>query len=90
MRWQGHDGSLDLKAFLHLNRASNYDDYVNALQYFGCPAQNFVYADADNNIALWVNGKFPLKWKDQGKFLMDGSNPAYEWQGWIPHDRILM
>jgi penicillin amidase len=52
-----------------------------------CPAQNFAYADAENNIAIWVNGKYPLKWKNQGKFLLDGSNPANDWQGWIPHEQ---
>lgn len=87
MRWLGHDATMELKAVLDLNRAKNYDEYVDALKNFQCPAQNFVYADADNNIAIWVNGKYPEKWKDQGKFLMDGTNPAYEWQGWIPHEQ---
>ncbi len=86
MRWLGHDRSTELKSFLLLNRANTYDEYVNALSYFNCPAQNFVYADVQNNIAIWCNGKFPLKWKDQGKFLMDGTNPAYDWHGWIPHE----
>ena len=31
-----------------------------------------------------MQGKFPNKWKGQGKFLMDGSNPAHDWQGFIP------
>ncbi|HYV94325.1 MAG TPA: penicillin acylase family protein [Chitinophagales bacterium] len=86
MRWLGHDPSTEMKTFLLLNRAQNYDEYVNALSYFSCPAQNFVYADADNNIAIWVNGKFPLKWKEQGKFLMEGTKPEYDWQSWIPHN----
>jgi len=87
MRWLGHDGGFELRALLKLNRAGNYDDYVNALSDFNCPAQNFAFADDANDIAIWVNGKFPLKWKDQGKFLMDGSNPANDWQGWIPHNQ---
>lgn len=86
MRWLAHDPSDEAKAVLLLNRAKNYDDYVNAVSYFSCPAQNFVYADADSNIAIWVNGKFPLKWNGQGKFLMDGTKPEYEWSGWLPHD----
>lgn len=86
MRWLAHDGTMELKTFLLLNKASNYNEYVDALQYFQCPAQNFVYADAANNIAMWVNGKYPLKWKNQGKFLLDGSKPENEWQGYLPHD----
>jgi penicillin G amidase len=33
-----------------------------------------------------VQGRFPLKWRGQGKFLMDGSDPDYEWQGFIPNE----
>ena len=86
MRWLAHDGSNELKTFMLLNHAKNYDDYVNALSWFSCPAQNFVYADADKNIGIWVNGKYPLKWKEQGKYLMDGSKPENDWQEFIPHD----
>ncbi|MBK9730203.1 MAG: penicillin acylase family protein [Chitinophagaceae bacterium] len=87
MRWLGHDHSAELNTFLLLDRAKNYDDYVHAMSFFECPAQNFIYADAANNIAIWVNGKFPLKWKNQGKFLLDGSKPENDWQGWVPHDQ---
>ena len=41
-----------------------------------CPAQNFVYADRQGTIALWHNGRFPLRWKGQGRFVMDGADPA--------------
>ncbi len=84
LRWTAHDGSNELKTFLLLNRASNYEEYVEALQSYETPAQNFVFASASGNIALWVQGKFPLRWKEQGKFLMDGSLQAHEWQGFIP------
>ncbi|MBA2423333.1 MAG: penicillin acylase family protein [Chitinophagales bacterium] len=86
MKWLGHEPTLELRAFLDLNRAKNYEDFVKALGYFQCPAQNFVYADVDDNIAMWVNGKFPLKWPNQGKFLLDGTDPSNNWHGWIPHD----
>ncbi len=85
MRWIAHEPSNELATFRGLNRAKNYTDYVEALSHYVSPAQNFVFASVDNDIALWPNGKFPLKWKEQGKFLLDGSNPAHDWQGWIPH-----
>ncbi|MDJ1484557.1 penicillin acylase family protein [Cytophagaceae bacterium YF14B1] len=85
MRWIAHEPSNELVTFYYLNRAKNYSDYVKALSYYISPAQNFVFASAENDIALWPNGKFPIKWKEQGKFILDGSNSAYDWQGWIPH-----
>jgi penicillin amidase len=38
----------------------------------------------DKDIAITPTGKFPLKFKDQGKYILDGSDPANNWQGWIP------
>jgi len=84
MRWLAHDPSNELITFIKLNRAQTIQDYEDALKTYVCPAQNFVYADSYNNIALWCNGKYPLKWKTQGKFLLDGSRPEHDWQGWIP------
>lgn len=84
VRWIAHDQSDDLLTFYLLNRAKNYDDYRQALSYYTAPAQNFIFASADKDIALTVNGKFPLKFRDQGKYILDGSNPANNWQGWVP------
>lgn len=84
-RWTAHDGGKELLTLYGLNKAQNYNDFIQALHYFQNPAQNFAFADVQGNIALWSNGKFPRKWKDQGRFLSDGSKPDYEWQGWVPH-----
>ena len=84
LRWIAHDSSNELMTFYFLNRGKNYTDYRKALTYFTAPAQNFIFASADNDIAITPNGKFPLKYKDQGKFILDGSNPKDDWQGWIP------
>ncbi|GAB4160577.1 MAG: penicillin acylase family protein [Winogradskyella sp.] len=84
MRWIGHDGGNNQRTFIELNKAKNYDDYVNALKHWNAPAQNFVFASTEGDIALWIQGKFPNKWEGQGKFLMDGSNPENDWQSYIP------
>lgn len=87
MRWIAHDGSDDLRTFYLLNRAAGYADYRKALTYYTAPAQNFVFASAGKDIALTPNGRFPLKYKEQGKYLLDGSDPADDWQGWIPPEQ---
>ncbi len=84
LRWIAHDESDEFKCFYILNRGKNYDDYRKALTYYSAPAQNFIFADNEKDIAITPNGKFPLKFKDQGKFILDGSDPANDWQGWIP------
>lgn len=84
-KWIAHTGGNEVLTFYQLNRAGDYDAYVEALSHYVAPAQNFVFASAAGDIAMWVNGKFPLKWDGQGKFLLNGSRSANDWHGWIPH-----
>jgi len=86
VRWVGHDPSNEFKTLLLLDRARNYDDYLAALKFWDCPSQNCVYADSEGDIAIWHNGKFPLRWKGQGRTILDGGDPADAWRGWIPHE----
>ncbi|MEK7730162.1 MAG: penicillin acylase family protein, partial [candidate division KSB1 bacterium] len=88
MRWTAHDASQEMMTFLQVNRARNYAEYVAAISHYDCPAQNFVFADTAGDIAIWHNGKFPLRWPEQGKYIGDGSAPAYDWQGWIPREHV--
>lgn len=90
LRWIAHDESDEFKTFYLLNRGKNYDDYRKALTYYVAPAQNFIFADKDKDIAITPNGKFPLKYRDQGKYILDGSDPADDWHGWIPYDQNPM
>jgi penicillin amidase len=85
MRWIGHEAGNFLSTFIGLNKATNYDEYVEALKSYIAPAQNFVFASNEGDIAIWVNGQFPNKWDYQGQMVSDGRDPAYDWQGWIPH-----
>ncbi|MDN3668140.1 penicillin acylase family protein [Echinicola jeungdonensis] len=87
LKWTAHEGSNEQLTFLELNRARNHQDYLQALDHFTSPAQNFAFASNNGDIAMKVQGKFPLKWPEQGKYLMDGNNPAFEWKGYIPADQ---
>ncbi|MFY0685719.1 MAG: penicillin acylase family protein [Cyclobacteriaceae bacterium] len=89
MRWIAHDPSSSFHAMYGITKSKNYENYKNVLRSFSGPPQNFIYADVKGNIALNLPGKFPIKWPQQGKFLMDGSDPAHEWKGYIPFDHRL-
>ncbi len=88
MRWTAHDASKEPKALFLINKAKNYDDYVEAYSYFAGPPQNMIYGSTVGDIALWVNGKFPVKWEEQGKFVLDGSNSLHEWQAYMPREHL--
>ncbi|KQS32695.1 penicillin acylase family protein [Dyadobacter sp. Leaf189] len=87
IRWIGHEPGNSFMTFYQLNKAKNYDDYRSALTRYVGPAQNFVFADNSKNIAITVNGKMPVKYKEQGKFILDGTDHRNDWQGWIPAEQ---
>jgi penicillin G amidase len=85
-RWLAHDGSAELKTIYKLNRAKNYDDYVEALKYWKGPAQNFAFASTRGDIAMRVTGKFPVRRPGEGKFVLDGTHTYTEWKKFIPFE----
>ena len=84
LRWVAHDKSNILKMWLKLNKAKNYNDYLDAISHFNVPGQNMIFADKNGDIALWQQATFPLRWKDQGLMIMPGTDSSYMWNGFIP------
>jgi penicillin amidase len=70
--------------WLLLNRAHNLNDYVEAITYFNAPGQNMIFASKSGDIAIQQQATFPLRWKDQGLFVMPGFDSSYMWKGYIP------
>ncbi len=86
-RWISHDPAMPMKTFFLLNHAKNYLDYRAALDKHLSPAQNFVFGSVTGDIAIRVQGKFPVRRKDEGKFILDGTKTSQEWQAFIPFDQ---
>ena len=84
VKWKAHDPSNEMKMFYLLDRAKNYDDYVEAIGNLHTPGQNCAFACKDGDIAMWCQGEFPAKWRRQGDFVMPGIDSSYDWQGIIP------
>ena len=89
-RWIAHDPSEEVLTFYKLNRAKNHRDYLEALDHYTSPAQNFVFASVEGDIAMRIQGKYPVRRKDEGKYVLDGSKTATEWQAFIPNDHNVM
>jgi penicillin amidase len=86
IRWVAHDGNDDGVTFYKLNHAKSYEDYEAAIKTFTSPGQNFVFASKTGDIAIWQQGKFPLRWNRQGLYVMPGEDSSYMWQGFIPQN----
>lgn len=88
VRWTAHMPSNELKLFILLDRAKNYNDYVAAAMNMQCPGQNCLFAAKNGDIALRTQGAWPAKWKGQGDFIMPGWDSSYVWQGIIPQNEV--
>lgn len=86
VRWKAHDRSNELKAFIMLNHAKNYQDYLGAVRNMKTPGQNFAFAAKSGDIAMRTQGDWPAKWKGQGDFIMPGTDRRYMWQAMIPFE----
>lgn len=84
LKWIGHTPSRVQEALLGLNKSKNYNDYVEALKKWDSPAQHVAFASTSGDIAIRVQGLWPNKFKDQGLFIMDGSQKEMEWPAFIP------
>ncbi|MEK7358317.1 MAG: penicillin acylase family protein, partial [Bdellovibrionota bacterium] len=78
------------KSFLMLNRAKTVDDCREAIDSFVTPAQNFLCVDNRGQTGIFQMGRFPIRWKGQGRMILDGSTAIDEWAGWIPREENPM
>ena len=88
MHWVGHEISNEAGAFYRISKASNWQEFQEALKLFAVPAQNFVYADVDGNIGYRTGGRLPIR-KTKGPTLpFPGWTDEYDWKGFVPFDQM--
>ncbi len=89
-RWLPHDMPTvnEILSFVELAKAKNHKEYSDALKNYISPAQNFAFACKDGDIALKVAGQFPIRARNQGRFVQDGSLSANAWGGFIPPEQV--
>lgn len=86
LKWIGHYPSRVQEGLVELNRANSYDEYVKAMEKWDAPAQHAAFASAKGEVAIRVQGLLQLNFDGQGRFVMDGSDPTFEWGDFIPTD----
>ncbi|MBS1507514.1 MAG: penicillin acylase family protein [Bacteroidetes bacterium] len=86
-RWIAHDPSKELLTFYLLNKGKNHSDYMSALNNYSSPAQNFVFACVNGDIAMRIQGKYPVRRQNEGRFVLDGTKTSTEWHAFIPNDQ---
>jgi penicillin amidase len=85
------------KALYEVGKAKNWSQYNQGLSYWDAPAQNFVYADNEGNIAMNVAGLLPIRKQGingelngnlTGTFVQPGNGTGEEWGNFIPYNEL--
>jgi penicillin G amidase len=88
-RWLANEvPCIHPSVFVKLNKAKNYDEYVAAIAGYNVPAQNYAFASKDGDIALRVQGLFPIQTKGEGRFVQDGTVSPKSWKAFIAADKV--
>jgi penicillin amidase len=81
LKWMGttYQGDTTIETFLSLLRVSNWNQFKQAFSTYVGPAQNFIYADAQNNIGYLLPGKFPIRTGGYSGLFPVSGNGTYDW-----------
>lgn len=88
LRWTALEPTFTLMAVLKYDRATNFDEFKEALSYFHVPCHNYVYADVSGNIGYVQPARIPERGLGFGSLPAPGWDDAYQWQGYIPFDEL--
>src|ERR1700689_124137 len=81
------DHDTTAEAFMRVNSARNWGEFLDALRLYQTPTQNFVYADTSGDIGFLNPGLVPLRKSGAGLVPVDGSSSAFDWTGSIPFEQ---
>ncbi len=80
-----------LQAGVKMNRAKDWQEFLDSAKDFSSPQQNVVYADIDGNIGFVAPGRVPIRKSDndlKGLAPAPGWDARYDWDGFIPFEQL--
>ncbi|OGU11928.1 MAG: hypothetical protein A2X61_13465 [Ignavibacteria bacterium GWB2_35_12] len=81
--WLGNKTSYEFDALYKLTRAKNWFQFRDAINSWGIPSVNFIYADKSGNIGLSATGAIPIRDKEcKPQIPNPGWIRGYNWLGY--------
>ncbi len=83
LRWTAHELSEDFRVIYGVNRARNWNDFLESICYQCSPTLNYVYADVEGNIGYSLAGQVPLRSHSPSLTPLPGWSGEFDWKGHI-------
>lgn len=89
IRYGGIDNLGQLDAYYRLNKASSLEEWEAVLARMDIPSTNFIYGDAEGNIAMVYNAAIPDRppgrdWRS----ILPGDDPRLIWTGPVAYEKL--
>ncbi|MBM4466586.1 MAG: penicillin acylase family protein [Chloroflexi bacterium] len=88
LSWTALQPGTLMRSVLLLGKATNWEEFREALSYWDVPSQNFVYADVEGNIGYQAPGRIPIRASGNGSMPAPGWTGEYEWVDYVPFDEL--
>ena len=88
LRWATPNPLGLVGAGLAVNRAGNKEEFLDALQSWTVPNQNFVYADRTGVTGKALAGPVPIRNNHRGDRPVPGWDGEHEWEGFLPFKNL--
>jgi penicillin amidase len=89
LAWTGLEAVRETEALLLLNRAENWSQFREALQFARVPSLGFIYADRQKQIGAVIAGRCPLRPNHRRPFHpLPAADGKYDWVGDIPFEQL--
>jgi penicillin amidase len=82
------DHDTTAEAFLRLNGARNWSEFLDAMRLYQTPTQNIVYADMTGDIGFFSPGLVPLRKSGDGLAPVGGASGDFDWTGMVPFEQL--
>lgn len=88
LNWSQFYAENQISSVLAINRAGDAASFREGLRHWAFPGQNVVYADTAGTIGYMMPGLIPRRRSGHGLVPVPGWTGAYDWDGWIPFERL--
>jgi len=88
LRWTAHDSSEEFRSLYGVNRARDWNEFLESLSHQFAPTLNYVYADVDGNIGYSLAGRIPLRPRPHSLIPLPGWSGDFDWQGYVPFSEL--